>query len=201
MTQPTIDFAKTLKVWLNGKQPKTVGTMLTVLDERSFAFVFLVLMIIPATPLPTGGITHVFEIIVGLVALQLVVGRSTIWLPKRLADKKLSSRMQQKVLPFIMRRVSFAERYARPRMADMLEKRWFKAQLGIVVLIFTAAAFLAPPFTGLDTLPSLGVVFIAIGIILSDIVIIALGYSIGLVGVGVAVTLGAGLVQGLSHVL
>lgn len=171
--------------------------MLTVLDERSFAFIFLVLMIIPATPLPTGGITHVFELIVALVALQLIIGRSVFWLPKGLADKKLSLRLQKKVLPFIMRRIKFAEKYSRPRMAGLLENRVFKAQLGLVVLVFTATAFLAPPFTGLDTLPSLGVVCISIGIILSDILIIAVGYVIGLIGMAVTITLGAGIFHGL----
>lgn len=84
-------------------------------------------------------------------------------------------------------------------MANTLEKKWFKAQLGLVVLVLTVGAFFAPPFTGLDTLPSLGIVFISIGIILSDIVIIGLGYVTGLVGIGLAVLLGAGIVTGLAH--
>ncbi len=173
--------------------------MLSVLGEKSFAFLFLVLMIIPATPLPTGGITHVFEIIVALIAIQLLIGRTTIWLPKRFADIKLNPTMQKKILPFLTARIQFAEKYSRPRMANTLEKKWFKAQLGLVVLVLTVGAFFAPPFTGLDTLPSLGIVFISIGIILSDIVIIGLGYVTGLVGIGLAVLLGAGIVTGLAH--
>lgn len=173
--------------------------MLGVLDEKSFAFIFLVLMIFPAAPIPTGGITHVFEVIVALVALQLIIGRSAIWLPNRFAKIKLNPTMQKKVLPFLIRRIQFAERFSQPRMGNMLEKKWFKSQLGLVVLIFTVAAFFAPPFTGLDTLPSLGVVFIAIGIILSDVLIIALGYIVGAIGVGLAIFLGAGIVTGLMH--
>ncbi len=193
------EFSKTLEAWLGSKQQKTVGEMLNVLGEKSFAFIFLVLMIFPATPLPTGGIVHVFEVIVALVAVQLAIGRSNIWLPERLARIKLNKTMQEKILPFLMRRITFAEKYSRPRLGRMLEKKWFKAQLGLVVLIFTAAAFFAPPFTGLDTLPSLGVVFIAIGIILSDVLIIALGYLVGAVGVGLVFLLGAGIITGIMH--
>ena len=195
------EFSKTLETWLKGRQPKTIGDMLNVLGEKSFAFIFLVLMIFPAAPLPTGGITHVFEIIVALIALQLIIGRDTIWLPKRFARIKLNRATQEKILPFLMRRIQFAEKHSRPRMAIMLERKWFKAQLGFVVLIFTLAAFFAPPFTGLDTLPALGVVFISIGIILSDVVIIGLGYITGMAGVGLAILLGAGIITGLSHIV
>jgi hypothetical protein len=197
----TNDFSKTLEKWLKSERPKTIGGMLNVLDERSFALIFLVLMIFPAAPIPTGGITHVFEVIVALVALQLMIGRTTIWLPERFLKIKLNQATQEKVLPFLMRRIKFAEKFSRPRLSRMLEKKWFKAQLGFVVLVFTAAAFFAPPFTGLDTLPSLGVVFISIGIILGDFLIIGLGYIIGLVGVGAALLLGAGAITGLMQIL
>ena len=36
----------------------------------------------PATPLPTGGVTHVFELITVLLG-AMVLGRRTIWLPER----------------------------------------------------------------------------------------------------------------------
>ena len=44
---------------------------------------FVLLLAVPALPLPTGGATHVFEVIAMLVALQLIVGRRQIWLPAR----------------------------------------------------------------------------------------------------------------------
>ena len=41
----------------------------------------LLLALRPA--LPTGGVTHVFELIAMLLALQLIVGRRHVWLPER----------------------------------------------------------------------------------------------------------------------
>jgi hypothetical protein len=43
----------------------------------------VLLLGVPALPLPTGGATHVFEIIAVLLALELIVGREEIWLPRR----------------------------------------------------------------------------------------------------------------------
>ena len=51
--------------------------------QRSFAVLFVLLLGVPALPLPTGGATHVFELIAMLLALQLIVGRDRIWLPQR----------------------------------------------------------------------------------------------------------------------
>jgi hypothetical protein len=63
-----------LEHWLGGDQPKTLGNLIELFGPRSFALIFVLLMALPALPLPTGGATHVLEAVAMLVALQLVVG-------------------------------------------------------------------------------------------------------------------------------
>lgn len=196
MTKPA--FSTALSDWLSSKQKKTIGSMLDVFDEKSFAFIFLVLMIFPAAPIPTGGLVHVFEVIVILVALQLVIGRRDLWLPRRLQRVELSRSTREKVLPFLVRRVQFFERFARPRLSNIMQQKWFRMQLGLTVAILAAGAFFAPPFTGLDTLPSMGVVLIAIGIILDDVVIVSAGYVVGFAGIALAIFLGAGIITAIG---
>ena len=60
-----------------------------------------------------------------------------------------------------------------------------------LVWLFCVAAFFAPPFSGLDTLPALGVVLISLGVLLEDAAFIGAGTVVGTGGVGLAVTLGA----------
>ncbi len=198
MTNSHIIFSKKLALWLSSSSKKTVGSMLDVFDEKSCAFVFLVLMIFPAAPIPTAGLVHVFEAIVILLALQLVIGRRELWLPKRLMAIELDRTTRKKVLPFLLKRVQFFERFSHPRAAHVLQKTWFRMQLGVIVIVFSLAAFFAPPFTNLDTLPSLGVVLIALGIILDDLVVIIAGYIVGAIGVSLAVVLGYSLVAAIS---
>ena len=50
----------------------------------------------PALPLPTGGATHVFEVIAVLLALQLIAGREHIWLPERWRRLELAGPRQQR---------------------------------------------------------------------------------------------------------
>jgi hypothetical protein len=67
-----------LEQWLGSDQPKAVGSIIELFGPRSFALVFVLLMALPALPLPTGGATHVLEVVTILVALELVVGRRRV---------------------------------------------------------------------------------------------------------------------------
>ena len=64
-----------LERWLTGDGEKTLGSLIQLFEEKSFAILFVVLLGVPALPLPTGGATHVFEIIAMLLALELIAGR------------------------------------------------------------------------------------------------------------------------------
>ena len=59
-----------LESWLEGDGEKTVGSLIGVFDEKSFAILFVVLLGVPALPLPTGGATHVFELIAIVLAAR-----------------------------------------------------------------------------------------------------------------------------------
>ena len=78
--------------WLGGDGPRTLGGLVEVFGQKSFALVFVLLLGVPALPLPTGGATHVFEIIAVLVSLQLIAGREEIWLPRRWRGLDLAGR-------------------------------------------------------------------------------------------------------------
>ena len=59
----------------------------------------------------------------------------------------------------------------------------------------------APPFSGLDTLPALGAVIVALSIILEDVVVLAVGVVIGAGGIVLILTIGAALVHYLRKLL
>ena len=96
-----------------------------------------------------------------------------------------------KFLPAAMKRVRQAERIARRRWARLLENRLALALLGVVLLAFVVGAFVAPPFTGLDTLPSLGVVVVSLGLVFRDGMIVAVGIVVGIAGVALEIALGS----------
>ena len=196
----TVDevFSDQLEAWLSGDGTKTLGTLGEVFAEKSFAVTILVLMFVPALPLPTGGITHVFEVITVMLAAQLAVGRTTIWLPERWKRRELGAATTGKAIPFMVRRVRWFERFSRPRATWLFTQRWSRSIIGVFIIGLAVAAALAPPFSGLDTLPSLGAVAVALAIILEDAVVLAIGVVLGTVGILLIATLGAALVRGIS---
>jgi len=193
------DFSDELEDWLKGDAPKTVGALSEEFGERSFAVTILLLMFLPALPIPTGGLTHVFELIAILIALQMVLGRRTLWLPRRFAERELGASMTGKAVPFIGRRIRWFERFSRPRLAGLFNQRWFIRVLGLVIVAFTIGAVVAPPFSGLDTLPALGVVVICLAIILEDVLVLAIGSAIGAGGIALILTIGAALAHFVAH--
>ena len=189
------DFSDDLEDWLRGDARKTLGALGDTFEEKSFAVTILLLMFLPALPLPTGGITHVFEVITIFVALQMVVGRRTLWLPRRWKQRELGATITGKAVPFIIRRVRWFEKFSRPRLAGLFNQRSFIRIVGLVIIAFTVSAAIAPPFSGLDTLPALGVVTISLAIILEDAVVLGIGVLIGTGGVVLIVTIGAALAR------
>jgi hypothetical protein len=154
----------------------------------------LVLMILPALPLPTGGITHVFEAITVVIAAQMVVGRQTLWLPERWRRRELGSATTGKVIPSIIRTVRRFERFSRPRWRGIFNSRWSSPLLGLLMIVFAVSAAVAPPFSGLDTLPAMGAVGVALAIILEDVVVLVAGIVIGTGGIVLILTVGAAIV-------
>jgi len=188
----TVDdrFSNELERWLETDEPKTVGSLTDVIDEKSFAVVTLLLLIPSALPIPTGGVTHLFELIAVLVVAQMVVGREELWLPRRFREHELGKTMTGKAIPRILKVVRWFERWARPRFARLLDCQLVKSLLAVFLLVFVAAAFIAPPFSGLDTAPSLGVVIMCLGIIFGDLIIVALGMLVGAAGIALVIVLG-----------
>lgn len=186
-------FSDQLKAWLESDGPKTIGDLGVTFAEKSFAVTILFLMFIPALPLPTGGITHVFEAITILLAGEMVIGARSIWLPVRWRDRAIGPAMTGKAVPFMMRRIRWLERFSKPRGASLFHRRWFLRILGVVLMGLALACGLAPPFSGLDTLPALGAVFVALSIILEDGLALAIGLGFGAGGVVLIFTMGAAI--------
>jgi hypothetical protein len=187
-----------LERWLGGEGDKTLGGLIELFEEKSFAILFVLLLGVSALPLPTGGATHVFDVIAVLLALQLIANRDEIWLPDRFRRIQLAGSKQQRFLTALMKMIRWLERVSKPRMAFLFDHRLSRIVFGLLVIGLTVGAFFAPPFSGLDTLPSLGVVLISLGVLLEDIAIVAVGVVVGVGGVVVEVVLGKAAVSGLK---
>lgn len=190
-----------LERWLGGDGDKALGGLIELFQKKSFAILFVLLLGVPALPLPTGGATHVFEIIAVLLALELIAGRDEIWLPRRWRELELAGEKQTRFIAALMKAVRWLERFSRPRLRFLFDHRLSNIVFGLLVVGGSLGAFLAPPFTGLDTLPALGVVLLSLGVLLEDFVVVVVALVVGVAGVVVEVLLGSAAIHGLGNLL
>jgi hypothetical protein len=189
-----------LERWLASDGEKTVGSLIELFEEKSFAILFVVLLGVPALPLPTGGATHVFELIAVLLALELIAGREAIWLPQRWRDRELAGKRQQRFIAGLMRMIRRLERLSRPRLRFLFDHRLSNIVFGLLVIGGSLGAFLAPPFTGLDTLPALGVVLLSLSVLLEDFLVVLVALVVGAAGIVLEIVLGTAAINGLGKI-
>jgi hypothetical protein len=142
----------------------------------------------------------VFEVIAMLLALQLIVGRDQIWLPQRWRNKQLAGPKQKAFITRLMKVIRWLERFSKPRFSFLFDHRLSNIVFGVLVLGLTLGAFLAPPFSGLDTLPSLGVVLLSVGVLLEDFALVVIALVIGAGGVLLEIVLGKAAVSGVKKI-
>ena len=137
-----------------------------------------------------------------LLALELIAGRDQIWLPQRWRKLELAGKKRQRFLTALMKMIRRLERLSRPRLRFLFDHRseqhhFWAARDSADAL----AAFVAPPFTGLDTLPSLGVVLLSLGVLLEDFIVVVLALVVGAAGIVLAVVLGNAAINSLGQLV
>ena len=185
-----------LRAWAERDEPATLGSLIDVFGNRAFAIVFVILLGVPALPLPTGGATHVFEIVAVFLALQMMAGREEMWLPNRWRHITLAT--GGRFIMGMLRVVRTLENVSRPRATFVFQGRAANSIFGLLIATGAIVAFLAPPFTGLDTLPALGAVLIALGVLMEDVLIVAIGAAVEAAGTALVVVAGVAAIHGLS---
>jgi hypothetical protein len=97
--------------------------------------------------------------------------------------------------------IRWVERFSRPRLRFLFDHRASNTVFGLLAIAGSLAAFLAPPFTGLDTLPALGVVLLSLGVLLEDFAVVVLALIVGAAGVLLELVLGKAALNGVRKLL
>ena len=142
-----------------------------------------------------------FEAIAALLALELVAGVKQIWLPRRWRDLQLAGGKRERFIAGLMRMIRRLEQFSRPRGRFFFDRRLTNIVFGLLVVCGCVGAFFAPPFTGLDTLPALGVVLLSLGVLLEDFAVVVIGLVIGAAGIVLELALGKAVIDGIGSFL
>jgi hypothetical protein len=165
-----------------------LGDLVSGLRDRSFA-PLMVLFAVPNVFLYLPGSSVLTGLPLMIIALQLIVGRPSVWLPGALSERSIDrasfARIVRHSLPWVER----IERLARPRLwpgkAASVDRL-----IGAACMVMALLLFLPIPFA--NGAPALAI--IAMGLALSERD--GLWLVAGLVGSGLAVLLVAAIIGG-----
>lgn len=154
------------------KSQVSLKEILTLAGERTFGFLFVVLALPSALPIPAPGYSTPFGIVMFLLAVQLVAGRTRPWMPEGWNHKQFDLVSVQKIVkagtPWLRR----LEAVSRPRLTPVCTSLVGRTVLGIAIALMSISMMI--PIPGTNTLPAMGIFVTGFGL-LDDDGIISLG--------------------------
>jgi hypothetical protein len=148
---------------LIGKQGRLITCMI-------LSAPFLIPISIPGTGVVVGFIILIISLSIMLNKYYLV--------PDRLLNREMSHTNLVKVLNACFKILSFLEKYMKPRLKLMINKK-FSSISNNFFLVISSILFIIPlPIPLTDTLPALGIFFLSAGILECDGYLILLGYFV-----------------------
>jgi hypothetical protein len=163
----------------------------------------LVLFALPNL-IPIPGISTIFGLLIGIVAIQLVVGSTSVWLPRQLRERTVSREALTVAIERALPRMERLEKLLRPRWTFLCVG--FGERL-IGVACIAMALILMLPLVLNNLFPALAVLAFALGLIERDGLAIVVGYGLGVLAIlilGVTLAVGTaamiGFLKGIVYI-
>ncbi|MEM6450128.1 MAG: exopolysaccharide biosynthesis protein [Cyanobacteria bacterium P01_D01_bin.105] len=165
----------------------TLNEVLEIAGERTFGFLFVLLSIPSALPIPAPGYSTPFGIVMFLLAVQLMVGRDQPWLPEKFRKKGFARAQVQDLITKGMPWLKRIETVSQPRLTPLCTSRLGQAFVGGLIALASISMMLPFPLT--NTLPAMGIFVAGLGLSDDDGLLSLAGVTICMMGVALTSTL------------
>ncbi|PSO50492.1 MAG: hypothetical protein BRC38_00680 [Cyanobacteria bacterium QH_6_48_35] len=176
-----------------------LADILGLAGERILGFLFVIISLPSALPVPAPGYSTPFGIVIFLLAVQLVVGSEQPWLPQRVRNYKLeleqAQRIVKKGIPWLRR----IEAVARPRLDYVCASGPGRIVIGAIIALMSLSMMIAIP--GTNTLPAIGVFVTGFGLLEEDGAISLAGLVLCVIGASLSISILVAIVWGGSNLV
>ncbi len=145
--------------------PITLGELREALGDRGFGLSMLLLSLPSALPVPAPGYSTPFGIALVGLAVQMMMGRETPWLPAKVEEFELSAGAAAKMLGAAIGFLSRIEHLVKPR-GRWVQTRWGLFVPGLLVVLMGSLMIL--PIPGTNTAPAGTIFLIGVGMLEED---------------------------------
>lgn len=135
------------------------------LGSKGFGLLLVFLSLPSALPIPAPGYSTPFGIAIALIALQIMLGRSSLKFPKGLEKIEFKAGITRKILKAAIHFLDKTETLIKPRWPQMQSKQM---QIIIALNLLILASLMILPIPMTNTLPAMVIFLIAISLSEND---------------------------------
>lgn len=175
--------ARTLSAALNDAKSKLVAEktnfqeLLKLFEDRGTAFLLFLIALPAALPVPAIGICVIIAPPLLFLTFQQMLGKKIIWLPNKVKLKEFNSNSLISVIDKAIPITEKIEILMKPRLS-FLTTHQSTIVIGLLGFVMSLSVLLPIPLT--NTIPSMGIALMAMGILMRDGLAVILGALIGL---------------------
>ncbi|MEM7791443.1 MAG: exopolysaccharide biosynthesis protein, partial [Verrucomicrobiota bacterium] len=177
-----LSLAQTLENTLIGQDENgpSIDELKHAVGEKGFGLLLMILSLPSALPVPAPGYSTPFGIAIALIAMQMLVGRESVWLPKRIKKVRINQKLAKKMIGSAVKFIRIIEHLIKPRQR-WIRSRGGQAGLAIVIIIMACLMMLPIPLT--NTFPAMVIFLIGIGLSEEDGLLAIAAFGVGLAAV------------------
>ena len=158
----------------------TLADILSLAEERIFGFLFVILALPSALPIPAPGYSIPFGIAMFFLAFQLVLGHQRPWLPAKMMKGSMKLETVQGIVKKGIPWLQKVERLTKPRFAYICTSLPGQILLGSAIALMSVSMMIPIPLT--NTIPAIGIFIIGFSLLEDDGLISIFGLFICSVG-------------------
>ncbi len=155
-----------------------ISTLIVSFRDRAYGFLLLVFALLCAIPIPLPGIHIFLSIPLFYLTIQQMMGRHTVWFPKKVLDYELPrsafNDIANQALPWLGK----VETFSKPRFSFLTEGGFYQF-FGLLAFLITA--FLSIPLPLTNFVPAIAIALMALGILNKDGLVLMIGSLVGVV--------------------
>ena len=140
----------------------TLANILSLAGERVFGFLFVILSLPSALPIPAPGYSIPFGVLMLLLAMQMIFGAKRPWLPRRMLTGSIKLERAQSIVRAGIPWLKKIEAVTNPRLSYICTSLLGRVFIGVAIALMSISMMI--PIPGTNTLPAIGIFITAFGL-------------------------------------
>lgn len=155
--------------------------------ERIFGFLFVLLALPSALPVPAPGYSIPFGVVMLFLAVQLIRGAERPWLPQKWMARSIQLEKLQGFLKAGLPWLEKIEVISRPRFTYICTSAVGRIVIGVAIALMSISMMI--PIPGTNTIPAIGIFVVGFGLLDDDGAISLGGLTICLIGLVLSISI------------